>query len=195
MCDCSEDAMAKDGIWCGSNSCKRALRSWLCSTHYKLPIKKKPQRSFIYVHICINICTTYMETTGRKILGAGDDLLTGRHYREEQLFNFCSKDPVSRETEIKISHFLSGLCSYLNLPLMWLTLSTHYKHQLEDEDSSFSLQEMNSFSTPFAACYAESFTSSRLFITGESLEIFFHTYSRPRMKNLAAKQRDRQFAF
>lgn len=37
--------------------------------------------------------------------------------------------------------------------------------------------------------------SFRLFITGNSLEIFFQTYSRPRMRNLAVKQRDCQFGF
>lgn len=132
-------------------------------------------------------------------------LLT-RHHKETQLFNFCSKDPASWDTEIRISSFLSGLCSYLNLPFMWLTLNTHCKHQPPDQDFFFSpstrgetflhtLFQVLAFFFFLKEGSAESFPPPSLFITRDSLELFLHTYSRPGMRNLAAKQRDWQFGF
>ena len=126
-------------------------------------------------------------------------LLTRRHYREAQCFYFYSKDSVSRDTEIKISSFLLGVFALISI---FLSCDSPWAHTV---NISLKIkiffpplvQEISPFSIPFCSLLLfvlgrihRILHPSRLFITGDSLQVFFQTYSRPRMRNLAAKQRD-----
>lgn len=142
------------------------------STLYKCVTKQKPPERL-------------REHTVRAQVGSSGELvllhLLMRHYRGVQSFYFYSKDHVNWDTEIKIGCFLSWVFALISICLSCDSSQAHAANISLKIKIFFSLvQKISPFSVLFYSLLLfvlgriqRILLSSRLFITGDSLEMFF----------------------